>query len=157
MHLPFTTPVRGVSFHPDTVAAVSNGDPVTFAHDPTNPHDACAVVVRDLAGSELGHLPAAVAARVVDTFGVHCRLSGEISEVVGTGEGQTRGLRVRVVDQVSAPAGAADIVHSPSGRVLGTFAGRDGDDVIVATGEGTSRYPARLVLVGSSSPAAQPA
>lgn len=153
MRLPFIAPVAGVSFHAEVVAACRVGDRLRVAHDPANRHDACAVAVHTAAGEPLGHLPAAVAAKVVDRFGHSCTFTAEVAEIVGGRDGHSTGLRIRLLEVAGAgraadPQQAGDaVVQSRSGRTLGTFVGADGDDILVATGDGNTRYPARLVTV----------
>lgn len=178
MQLPFITSVAGVSFHPEAVSLAEVGDQLHVTHDPANRFDSCAVAVHTSAGVPLGHLPAPVAARVVDRFGNHCRFSAEVVEVLGGEGGYSAGLRIRLTTEVgcgspadtpqparSAPAagdtpdepaggsaGTTDVaVRSLSGRELGTYVGTDGDDVLVACGGGNTRYPARLVTIASAS------
>ena len=152
MKLPFVVGVAGVTFHPAAVAACKGGDRLVVSHDPSNIHDACAVAVHTAAGEPLGHLPAAVAARVVDRYGHSCNFAAEVSEIVGGGPERSTGLRIRLLE-LTGPAGAtadpanAATVQSLSGRPLGSYVGTDGDDVLVATGAGNTRYPSRLVTI----------
>lgn len=152
MKLPFIAPVAGVTFHPNAVTAARAGDRVRVAHDPSNRHDACAVAVHNAAGEPLGHLPAAVAAKVVARFGHSCTFAAEIAEVVGGRDGHSTGLRIRLLGltgNVGATPDGADTgtVRSLSGRTLGSYVGSDGDDVLVATDAGNTRYPAHLVTI----------
>ena len=89
--LPFVTSVSGVSFRPEAVALVRPGMVAHVRREPDSPYDpnACAVEVN---GQVVGHIPAAVAARLVSR--AEDAWVGEIVEKIGTGD--KTGLRVRV-------------------------------------------------------------
>lgn len=160
MHLPFVTAVAGVSRRQQAVTRRQEGERVLVRHDPHNPHDSSACPVHGADGALLGYLPASVASRVVTRFGRGVRLTGQITEIVGRRQ-PTTGLRIRLealhrgvvltdlepdVHEAGALTPAVgDPVVAASGRTLGSYAGRDGGDVLVDTAGGRRRYPEALV------------
>lgn len=164
LRLPFVCPVSGVSFRQEIVTRVCSGQRLVVAHDPDNPHDANACVVRTLDGTLLGFLPKALSRRLRAERPDEHVWDAEVDEVL---VGATYGLRIRVsqasgtgkagsdansgdVDASSARDDTAPIVvRSKSGRPLGTLAGR-GDGTVVVLGKGGQEveFPEALVLVG---------
>lgn len=158
---PFVSAIAGVSFHQSVVVGVHVGQELRVEREPDNPYDTNAYVVRTLGGDVLGHLPRAVAARMVDG-GAGDELRGEVTERLTGGE--TIGLRVRIhpaeVARPAEPAPASvdatdgntierHVRVRGTGRVLGVFERHDRDTrkVYVATGNGSIPYPDALVDV----------
>lgn len=170
MPLPFKVRVRGVSFRQDAVVSCHPGDPVTIAHDVTNPHDPNAVAVA-VHGTHIGYLPAALAGRMVATCGQGLTGAGTVTEVGGQ---DTVGVEIEVSSVLAAsepavvdapdaasPGPASEeappvLVLARSGRTLGTFLRGDDTRVVVRNSDGLEvSYPAALVTV--TEPAALPA
>lgn len=149
MRFPFIVPVVGVTFHADAARKAEKGADVTCRHQPANPYDPNAVAVHLEDGAHIGYLPALVAARLVAAGWEGAR--GTVAEIHR--RGGRRGLRIRLVEGVAqtpeAEAEPAAEVRSKSGRLLGTYAGRWKDKLLVrdASGEVVA-YPADLVTVG---------
>jgi len=161
--LPAVVPVAGVSFHQDVVSTLSVGDLLRVLPEPENPYDAEACVV--LAGSEVvGHVPRVIAPRL--------RLTGSswTAEVVEVLHGDMAvGLRVKLTgsreETISTPTAATvhasatepasrlshpvlREVRARSGRRLGRYQGRSGDQVLVRTDDDrTVSFPSSLVLL----------
>lgn len=119
MPLPFVCAVAGVSFHQDEVLMTAVGQVVVVRHQPDNAYDTNACSVTTTGGAELGHLPAALAARLVGTRPDEAQWAGRIEEVLS---GQTWGLRIAVgipdddAEDASprpAPPGAAEGAAEP--------------------------------------------
>lgn len=155
--LPAVVPVAGVSFHQDVVSTLKVGDVLRVLPEPENPYDAAACVV--MTDSEVvGHVPRTIAPRL--------RMTGSswLAEVVEVLPGDMAvGLRVKLSgspepEEVS-PAPIAALpqakslhpvlreVRARSGRRLGRYNGRSGDQVLVLTDDDrTVSFPASLVL-----------
>jgi hypothetical protein len=164
--LPFICPVAGVSFRQEVVCSTRAGDAVSVVAVDDNPHDPQAVEVRTARGELLGFIPSTLATRL--RAGGGRSWHGEITEVL---QGQTWGLRVRVVSSEDA-GGVVEVaggdegdvlqkheaadresvgvgVRAVSGRFLGLFAGLEDDVVVVRRPDGSlCRYPASVVNVG---------
>jgi hypothetical protein len=155
IHIPIIVKVVGVSYHPGEVAQLAVDQAITVEHDPTNPFDSNACVVRTLGGAELGHVPAAVAARLIAER-TERRWTGRVAEIyLGEHTGFT--IRIEAGSDVECgskvpPNRATDVisvnVRSKSGRVLGQLVRCESDKVVVINGSGIEfGYPRSLVLV----------
>lgn len=143
MHVPFNVRLAGVSFRQDTVAELVEGQQVTVAHDPSNPHDPGAVAVT-AAGQLVGYLPAAVAHKVLAVFGDRCRFAGTVQSLSGR---ETIGVEVRVLGPEPVPSGVGAHVRSRSGRILGRFVRCDAERTVVSGDAGELAYPSAMVTV----------
>lgn len=149
MRLPFVTSVAGVSFHQPAVAHVSVGDTVAVIPEDDNPYDANAYRIDTTDGETVGHLPAAVAARLRDAGYSHT-LRGQVTETVGN---ETLGLRVKVLagatqETVSRPVDNRPKVHTRAGRYVGLLERQSEDSVTVLNRAGNLvKLPASVVVV----------
>lgn len=160
IHLPFEAPVNGISYRQDAAKSLADGAPLTFVHEPSNPHHTNAIAVRTTGDTQVGFLPASVADRLVRDHGPHCRFWGSVAAYLDRRE--TIGLRVLVEGVGDLPAAAGEpeqpeettaesvperTVTGPGGRPLGIYAGTDDGAVLVTADGRTSRYPAAMVTV----------
>jgi hypothetical protein len=156
IHIPLTVKVVGVSYHPQEVARARAGAEVKIEHDPANPFDSNACAVFLAGGEQLGHLPAAVAARLVNE---RCenRWRGRVSEVY-CGEHAGIAIVIEAADDVCAlgvdapdedEVLAVVDVRARSGRRLGRLVRYADNKVYVANDSGVEfGYPRELVEVG---------
>lgn len=150
IHLPFISPVAGVSQYQSEVMLVDVASMLTIEHEPDNPYDnnACAIKFNN---QLLGYLPKILAAKLVSTG--ETSWQGEVVEIL---DGINRGLRVRVsklnspkIVHKPKPVKEADPlkVQSKSGRILGEFVRVEGLNIIVKSAQGVEvSYPKELVV-----------
>ena len=163
-----------MSFRQDTVRSCKEGDKVRFVHERGNTHDPNAVLVLNEFGSKLGYVPSAgeLNKRLA---GLHPggTWEGEVAEVL---EGDTTGLRVKVLARVEEPkrgitgfdeeglelegtnpgaeGGAAEKewAYSATGRLLGAVISKSGNIVRVESENGVKAYPVTVVRLGKPEP-----
>ena len=159
---PFGSPVAGVSFHQAAVVDCKVGDQVMVVREPDNPYDANAYLVSNTAGDTLGHLPGALAARLVSD-GSPDVIEATIEKVLDTN--MTVGLRLWLTGSGEAPVAPVSVaaedervgvvVVRSTGRVLGALVRVDQDNravIVHSETGGEVAYPDALVEI--SEPAA---
>jgi len=168
IRIPAIVKVVGVSFHVEEVSKVVVGQEVRIYHDPLNAYDSNACVVETRGGAQLGHIPAAIARRLVTER--HERAwAGRVAEIF---TGEHLGITIRIesgepaielsvrppiAEGVTEEFSALVIqseqrvpVTAKSGRTLGTLVRLDNGRVVVANSEGVEfGYPQELVKVGT--------
>jgi hypothetical protein len=159
---PFSSKVVGISNYQQIALACNLGDRVEISHEPENPYDPNACVVK-INQEVVGYLPKVLARRLVEA-GEH-RWVGVIS--VKHDQKATVGIEVRIegvrnaeksemINQVVVPKAATAqgrrgriVVVKRSGRELGELVSvnRELRQVIVSTKNGEISYPDGLVNI----------
>ena len=157
--LPFTVPIKGVSFRQEEVVLLQEGTLCRVVHEPDNEYDTNACAIYTPSGGKLGFIPAQIAGRLA--------LRGEgawRARIVEVRKGDTWGASILVEgplhpaaeETVAAPEEALEPVKpsapvevvSRSERLLGVLVKDEGNKVVVRNSQGVEiSYPADLVQV----------
>lgn len=157
--LPFTAPIKGVSFRQEEVVLLHEGSLVRVVHEPDNEYDVNACAVYTPSGGKLGFIPASIAGRLAargeeawrgkitevrrgDTWGASVIVEGPLHESASAEGG------VPEEEVPPQPPQAPTEVRARSGRTLGVLVREDAGKVYVRNASGVEiAYPADLVQV----------
>jgi hypothetical protein len=121
-------PLKGVSFYQDAIAKLRVGDIVDIAHDPKNPYDGNACVVKTQDNEIVGHIPAKLAPRLLATGASEWQ--GTVTELI---DNTVRSVRVKIAPkEVDYDLVATTI----TGRIIGTWIEAEGDSVAILNQNG---------------------
>lgn len=153
--------VAGARFYQRHLAPLVAGTTLHVQHEPQNPHDPKACVVRDLRRQTVGYVPAVLAPRLLATSA--SVWTAEVVEVwdrvkgPGAAPHPIHGIRIRIL-QRSDPPPAPRVVTTRHGRVLGYLVGEVAAELEVRTENGAFVVlPRELALIADLAPSSDTA